>query len=74
MLAGVLARAALAILDRLLGWLPFVAAYVAGKRAAHAAALEIAVKVKDRQATIAARAPAGRDALLRRMRDGAGRQ
>ena len=43
MLAGVLARAGLAVLKAVLGWLPFIAAYVAGKRAAHAAALEIAV-------------------------------
>ena len=55
MLAGVLARAGLAVLKAVLGWLPFIAAYVAGKRAAHAAALEIAVKVKDAQLEIAAR-------------------
>ena len=74
MIAGVLARVGLAVLNAFLGWLPFVAAYVAGKRAAHAAALEIAVKVKDAQLDIAARPPLGRDALLRRMRDSAGRQ
>ena len=72
MISGVLVRAALSILDRLLGWLPFVAAYVAGKRAAHAAALEIAVKVKDAQLEIAARARVAPGDLIARMRrDGA---
>ena len=70
MLAGILARAGLAALNAFLGWLPFIAAYVAGKRAAHAAALEIAVKVKDAQLDIAARRPATPDELLNRIRTG----
>mgnify|MGYP001564181153 CR=1 FL=1 len=72
MIAGVLVRAGLAMLDRLLGWLPFIAAYVAGRRSAHAAALEIAVKVKNAQLEIAARARVDPGDLIARMRrDGA---
>ena len=66
------APAALAILDRLLGWLPFIAAYVAGKRAQRLAALEIMEKVRRVQLEIAARPRASHDRIIERLRrDGA---
>ena len=62
------ASAALSILGRLLGWVPAIAAWVLARRTADAARLEIAIKVKDAQATIAARAALRPSELLDRLR------
>lgn len=68
MTAGVLARVGLEVLDRLFGWLPFVAAYVAGRRARDAAALEIVAKVKAAQLDIAARPRTSDQRIIERLR------